>query len=61
MKDQRTFPPERVLVATDLGEASLAAMYVARYLHEHHGSEATSCTRTISSLRYISPPASCRR
>jgi len=40
MKDHRTFPPERVLVATDLGEASVAAMSVARYLHEHHGSEA---------------------
>jgi nucleotide-binding universal stress UspA family protein len=38
MKNRRLFPPERVLVATDMGETSAAAMSVARYLHEHHGS-----------------------
>ncbi len=47
MKDQRRFPPERVLVATDLGEASAAAMSAAatsighmalrvHVLHAHH-------------------------
>jgi len=36
MKDQRRFPPERVLVATDLGESSAAAMSAAAYLHRKY-------------------------
>jgi nucleotide-binding universal stress UspA family protein len=37
MKKQPSFPPARVLVATDLSEASAAAVSAARYLHDHHG------------------------
>ncbi len=52
MNNQRPFPPERVLVATDLGEASVAAMSIVRYLHEHHGSKVH-----VLHAHHFEPPA----
>ncbi len=38
---RHTFPPRKIVVATDLGPASRAAMGFAKVLHTHFGSEVT--------------------